>query len=214
MVKVVPPSAKETAGSDCWPSRCGSAARTLLGSSIALINSRGEARSSSRSSAATRMRDIGWLPLSSVTKPKAGNSGLGVFHLDRLRVFLVAVPVGARHAFGEVPGDRESRVAQKARLAAGSERLPGFPELGIAFDGEALQSAQRIGATFRGDGLLDQSVGTSLSQRRLLPAHRQQHGGNRKSVFHGISSLSYFGAGRSYRRLLTLTGCGSPRWQV
>ena len=41
---------------------------------MALTSSHGEARSSSRWCAATRMLDIGWLPFSSVTKPSVGNT--------------------------------------------------------------------------------------------------------------------------------------------
>ncbi len=31
---------------------------------------------------------------------------------------------------------------------------------------------------------------------------------------HSASAAYCFGVGGSYRRLLTLTGCGSPRWHV
>ena len=73
MVKFVPASVNESAGNDCLPSCCESAARRLLGPSMAFSSSRGEARSSSRSCAATRMADIGWVPLLSVTKPSEGS---------------------------------------------------------------------------------------------------------------------------------------------
>src|SRR5260370_37145671 len=93
---------------------------------------------------------------------KRGQHRLCVFHFHRVRVFLIAVPRVACPTPGKIPGGLELRVPQEARLSAGNECLPRFPELSVAFDGQALQSAQ-LGATLRGDSLLDEVVGTSLS---------------------------------------------------
>src|SRR6202022_938677 len=109
---------------------------------------------------------------------------------------------------GEIPGDRKRRIAQEARLAAGSERLSGLPELGIALDGETLQSAQRIGAAFGRNGLLDQIAGTVLGERGRHLACGQQQGGNRQGVFHGRSSVvllsksTFYPYGLSSRRMV------------
>src|SRR3979490_186640 len=116
-----------------------------------------------------------------------GQQSLRVFQSYRVRVFLIAVPSGARLALRKIPGDRERRVSQESWLSVGSKGVPRFPELSIALDGEALQSAQRLAATLRGDGLLDQIAAISLSEHRPLQAHRQQQRHNRKNVFHGAS---------------------------
>ena len=67
-VKLDPPLAKPSASKVCLPSLSFASGRTFFGSSIILSSKVGEARSSSRSAAATRMPDIGRLaPLSSIT---------------------------------------------------------------------------------------------------------------------------------------------------
>jgi len=83
----------------------------------------------------------------------------------------------------QIPGDRERRVSQESWLSVGSKGLPRFPELGIALDGEALQSAQRIGATLRGDGLLDQIAAISLSEHRPLQAHPSSNATTERTYF-------------------------------
>src|SRR3984893_5193850 len=130
MVKFVPWSVNETAGSDCWPSRCGSAARTLLGSSIASINSRGEARLSSRSSAATRTRDIGWLPFSSATAPSEGSrislyfnliGGSGYFWSRTQSVR--AMPLARSQLIAKVASPRKRGSPPAANDCPGSQNL-------------------------------------------------------------------------------------------
>ena len=67
-MKFVPPSAKLTARKVLLPSFWFAAARNPLFASSALSSNVGDARSSSRNVAATRMPDIGLLaPLSSMT---------------------------------------------------------------------------------------------------------------------------------------------------
>src|SRR5580704_16756938 len=129
MVKRVPWSLNETAGSDCWPSGCGSAARTLLGSSSASINSRGEARLSSRKSAATRLRDIGWLLLGSVTTPKLGNrvsvylSLIGSGYFWSRSQSVRATPLARSHVIAKVASPRKRASPPDANDCPGSQNL-------------------------------------------------------------------------------------------
>ena len=85
--------------------------------------------------------------------------GLGVFHLLRRRIFLVAVPFDADRVVGEIAGRRIGGVAEEARLAARLERLAGLPELGLALDRNGLQLLERVGAALRGDRLLHEIGG-------------------------------------------------------
>ena len=192
MMNVVPPSAKGNRRQRLLAELLGSRGVDIFGSFMAFTSSHGEARSSSRSCAASRMPDIGWLPLLVGDEAERRQHGLGVLQLiDRVGIFLIAVPVGARPALGEIPGHRECRVSQEARLAAGSEGLPRLPEFRVALDGEALHSAQRIGAAFRGHGLLDETIAASLSQGRLLRNHRQHNAAIHNAYFMGLPPSLY-----------------------
>src|ERR1700704_710728 len=141
MVNVVAPSANETAGSDCSPSFWDPAEVTWLESPMAFTSNQGDERPSSRRCAASRMRDFGWLPFGLRDIAERRQQRLRVFQPHGVRVFLIAVPIGARLTLGEIPGDRERRIPQESRFSIGSEGLPRLPELGVTFDGEGLQSA-------------------------------------------------------------------------
>src|SRR3954470_11621602 len=135
-VKFVPPSTKLTARRVLLPSFWFPAARNPLLASSALSNSVGEARSSSRGDADARHRFAGALVVDHVTE--RGGHHVGIFDLFNRWIFHVAIPLGARHAVGEVPGDRERRIAQHARLAIGGFGLAGLPVHGFGLDRKRL----------------------------------------------------------------------------
>jgi hypothetical protein len=108
-----------------------------------------------------------------------GRDDLAVFERLDGRVFHGTFEVHFRPAFDEIPGGGEGCVAEKARLASGGIGLPRFPVLGFAFDRDALQRLQRIGAALGGNGRLDEINRTFLGRSELnLRGAREQRSRN------------------------------------
>src|SRR5262249_3506209 len=111
IVNFVPPSLNDTAGSDCLPRFWLPAVATLLGASIRWTSGHGEA--CPERAAMRRGTDGGHRPggllVGDITG--GGQHGLREFQLPRgVRVFLVAVPIGARRSVRKIPSHRERRV--------------------------------------------------------------------------------------------------------
>ena len=66
---------------------------------------------------------------------------------------------------------------------------PGSQNLGVALDGQALQSAQRIGAAFRRDRLLDHVGGIALGESGLQRAVASSRAAIDKACFMGAPPL-------------------------
>ena len=172
------PALNAIAGSVCSPNRWSSIAETACGLSSARSSRNGEPRPYSRWCAASRMPDIGF------TSFAFDHDAVGPVHdlaelqpLDR-DVFHVAIPIDADDLVGDVGVDREGRVADEARFAAGAHRLARLPMLGLALDDEGRQTAQRIGAALRGHRLPHQL--RRRLRRRRLDHSRGQHQRSRK----------------------------------
>src|SRR5215469_8728084 len=124
IVNFVPPSLNDTAGSDCLPRFWLPAVATLFGASIALTSNHGEARP--ELAQMRRDTDAGHRPAALLVGDitERGQHGLREFQLHRgVRVFLVAVPIGARRSVRKIPSHRERRVAEETRLSVGLLRL-------------------------------------------------------------------------------------------
>jgi hypothetical protein len=106
------------------------------------------------------------------------------------------IPFGACHAIGEIPGDRERRIAQQARLAAGGLGLARLPVQSVGLDRKRLQSTQCIEPAFRGDRLIDEFARRlSLRRRELAEPQQQQRSRNRERIFH-LPILRHVSRGR------------------
>jgi hypothetical protein len=105
------------------------------------------------------------------------------FDCDKLHV---AVPVDTNDLVGDVGGDGERRIADEARFAAGAHRLARLPMLGLAFDDEGGQPAQRVGAALGGHRLPHQ-LRRRLRRRRLRHGSGQQQRGRKcPEMFHAF----------------------------
>jgi len=92
------------------------------------------------------------------------------------------------------PDDRQRRVAEKARLAAGGLRLAGLGMRGVGLDRKRLERAQGIGPALRRDRLIDQVARRLRLRRRRLADRQQQRRGSPQQVFHCDSSHTFLTA--------------------
>ena len=113
-----------------------------------------------------------------------GGNDLGVPHFLDRRIFLVALPLGARCTVGEIPSDGERAVAEKARLAAGDLRLAGLPVQCIGLDRERLEDTQGFDPACGGNPLIDELAHRLRLRRLRLECGEQQCGGCRDNSFH------------------------------